>query len=160
MENSLGDLVGVFGFIKPGLFRQTEVKTLSTRGARQRIEPYMLRRRKEDALPDLPPKVLDTKWIDLTGSQRRAYDQAEAQGVNRLKHTPDVTLQHVLALITELKQICNFNPINGESSKLEFLHAGFLEQACQQDGKVLIFSQYVKTLEELNKHLASMLWKP
>jgi len=39
------------------------------------IEPFYLRRRKEDVLTDLPDKYYNTMWVDLTPAQRRAYDQ-------------------------------------------------------------------------------------
>ncbi|GEM_PF-1181877 len=149
LENKLEDVVSVFGFIQPGLFQASEVPFLGAQALRERIRPYVLRRLKKDALPDLPETVDDTKWLDLTEAQRQAYNRAETQGVIRLRQTTDVTVVNVLALIQQLKQICNFDPETGESTKLEFLHEEFLEQACQDDGKALIISQYVKTLENL-----------
>jgi len=153
LENRLEDVVSIFGFIQPGLFQASEVPFLGTQALRERIRSYVLRRRKEDALPDLPETVEDTIWLDLTEAQRQAYDRAETQGIVSLRHTTDVTVQHVLALIQRLKQICNFDPETGESTKLEFLHEEFLEKACQDDGKALIISQYVRTLENLAERL-------
>jgi len=154
LENRLEDLATVFGFIKPGLFQPSEVPFLSARAVRERVRPYVLRRRKEEALPDLPEKVVDTKWLELTESQRRAYDRAEQEGTDRLRGTRDVTVQHVLALIQQLKQICNFDPDTGESTKIEFLLEEYLEEACNDDQKALVISQYVKTLEEIERRIA------
>jgi len=153
LENKLEDMAAIFGFIKPGLFQAGEIPYLSPRDVRERARPYVLRRRKKEALPELPDKVVDTKWLELTESQRRAYDRAEEAGTARLRTIPDVTLQHVLALIQHLKQVCNFDPDSGESTKAEFLLEEFLEEACQDDGKALVISQYVKTLEELEKRV-------
>jgi SNF2 family DNA or RNA helicase len=158
LENKLEDIVTVFGFVKPGLFRPGESTFLTPAAVRERVRPYMLRRLKKDALPDLPQKVIDTKLLELPESQRRAYDQAERGGVDRLRGTREVTVQHVLALIQQLKQICNFDPKTGESAKVEFLQEEFLETACEDDGKALVISQYVNTLEELEKRLAK--YKP
>lgn len=152
LENRLEDMISIFGFVKPGLFQTSNISLLLAT-VREHVRPYVLRRRKEEALPELPDKVIDTKLLELTESQRQTYDQAEREGVIRLRGTPDITLQHVLALIQKLKQICNFDPHSSESAKIEFLREEFLEVACQDDGKALIISQYVRTLEELEKHL-------
>jgi SNF2 family DNA or RNA helicase len=39
------------------------------------IEPFYLRRRKEEVLKDLPEKYYTTQWVDLTPQQRKAYDE-------------------------------------------------------------------------------------
>ncbi len=153
LENRLEDLASVFNFVRPGLFHPDHVPGLSLPVIRSRIGPLMLRRRKEDALPELPKKVVDTKWLELEESQRRSYDRAEGLGVDRLKATPDITVQHILALIQQLKQICNFDPVTRESCKMEFLTEEFLPEACQDGDKVLIFSQYVKSLEQIEPGL-------
>ena len=48
----------------------------------------------------------------------------------------------LLALITRLKQICNFEPEGDESCKLDALQV-LLESAAAMGTKVLLFSQYV-----------------
>jgi superfamily II DNA or RNA helicase len=148
LENSLEDLIGVFGFVKPGLFNARAAQFLSPREARGHVQPYILRRRKKDALPDLPEKVLDTKWLELSEAQRRTYEKAEREGVTRLRESREVGLTHVLALIQRLKQICNFDPDTKESSKMEFL-GEYLEEACAEDQKALVISQYVTTLKQV-----------
>ena len=155
LENKLEDIVAVFGFVKPGLFQASEVPALSVRAVRERVRPYLLRRRKEDLRDQLklPQKVVDTKWLELTESQRRAYDRAELEGTNRLRANVDATVQHILALIQALKQICNFDPDTGESTKSEFLLEEYLPEACSDDQKALVFSQYVRTLDEVASRL-------
>lgn len=39
------------------------------------IEPFFIRRRKEEVLDDLPDKYYTQVWVDLTPQQRRAYEQ-------------------------------------------------------------------------------------
>lgn len=39
------------------------------------IEPFFIRRRKEEVLDDLPDKYYTSVWVDLTPQQRKAYDQ-------------------------------------------------------------------------------------
>ncbi|MCL0046569.1 SWF/SNF helicase family protein, partial [Dehalococcoidales bacterium] len=61
-------------------------------------------------------------------------------------------MQHVLALITRLKQICNFDPETGESAKAEFV-LSHLDEICEGEDKVILFSQYVETLKILHNKM-------
>ena len=154
LENSAEDLASIFNFIRPGLFARGETKGMSARGIQERIRPFMLRRRKQDVLKDLPPLVVDTTLLDLSQKQRVAYDRAEIDGVMNLRSNQQVTIQHVLALIGALKLICNFEPQSGESSKVDYLKNEFLPEACTGDQKALVVSQYVQTLTALQSELA------
>lgn len=146
LENSVADTVGIFRFVKPGLFKRREEPSPAV--LRERIEPYILRRRKIDVLKDLPLKVPDTKYVTMEEAQRIAYGRAEQQGIIELREGDQIAVQDVLALITKLKQICNFDPRTDESAKLEFL-SDYIGEAIAQADKVIVVSQYVKTLEWL-----------
>ena len=52
------------------------------------------------------------------------------------------TIQHVFELVLRLKQICNFDPATGASSKLERLEAD-LEEIATSGRKAIVFSQWV-----------------
>lgn len=149
LENRIEDLHSIFSFLRPGLLRDTD---FSPSVVRRKIEPYFLRRRKEDVLKDLPPKVLQDQWLELTPAQRSAYERAEQEGVIELRSGTDITVQHVLALITRLKQICNFDPETGESAKAEFV-LSHLDEICEGEDKVILFSQYVETLKILHNKM-------
>lgn len=139
IENRLEDLVSIYGFLKPGLLQAEGLTPLAARNA---IKPWFLRRRKRDVLKDLPDKKAFDQWIALEGAQRAAYEQAEEQGRVYLRELGDeVTVTHVLELLTRLKQLCNRDPKTGQSAKLEFL-IDKLDEAVAADSKVLVFSQY------------------
>lgn len=109
----------------------------------ERHRELQLRRKKSDVLDDLPPKIETILRIDLTPAQRAAYDRAEKEGVVRLKAMGgDVTIQHVFELISRLKQICNFDPETGESSKMDDA-AERLDEIAARGHRALVFSQYV-----------------
>ena len=61
----------------------------------------------------------------------------------------------LLALITRLKQICNFEPEGDESCKLDALQV-LLESAAAMGTKVLLFSQYVDALNRLSQSIDAM----
>lgn len=148
LENRLEELISVFRHIKPGALKGSDAAHPWM--VRDAIKPNFLRRRKTDALPDLPDKLHNEIWLELTSGQRETYDRAEREGKVALNAQGDqVTVQHVLALITKLKQICNMDPVSGESCKLEYLTEQ-LEDISEQDDKALVFSQYPrKTLDAL-----------
>ena len=107
-----------------------------------RHRELQLRRKKADVLEDLPEKQVTLLPIELYAAQRASYDKAEQEGVVYLRSLGrDITIQHVLELITRLKQICNADPVNGESSKLDDIRER-LELLAGQGHKALVFSQY------------------
>jgi len=152
LENRLDDLISIFAYLKPGLLHYDDaLKPLKVKEA---IKPYFLRRRKADALPELPEKHHEEAWLELSTAQRETYDKAEKEGIVELNEKGDsVTVTHILALITKLKQICNIDPVSQESCKIEYLLEK-LEEVSEQDDKALVFSQYPeKTLKVLEPKL-------
>ena len=107
-----------------------------------RHRQLQLRRKKGEVLEDLPEKQVTLLPIELHAKQRASYDKAEQEGVVYLRSLGrDITIQHVLELITRLKQICNADPQGGESSKLDDIEER-LELLVGQGHKALVFSQY------------------
>ncbi|MGD9634282.1 MAG: DEAD/DEAH box helicase [Pirellulales bacterium] len=150
IENSIDDLVGIFEFVAPGQV----TPGMKPRAAGKAVSDFVLRRTKEQVLTDLPPKMFRDAELDLSPAQAEAYQLAEDEGVIKLREMKDlVTIQHVFELVLRLKQICNFDPATGESSKFERLEAD-LEECAESGRKAIVFSQWVETLTELKSRLA------
>jgi len=150
VENSTDDLVGIFEFLAPG-FLSPEMKP---RRMGRAVGDYVLRRTKEQVLSDLPPKLVHDAELELSPEQRESYRLAEDQGVVRLSALgSSLSIQHVFELVLRLKQICNFDPLSGASSKLERLSAD-LEEIAASGRKAIVFSQWVETLRRLALKLA------
>ena len=80
--------------------------------------------------------------MPLHARQKESYDRAEREGIVYLKSLgAEVRVQHVLELITRLKQICNVDPETGHSSKLRDIRER-LGQLVAQGHRALVFSQY------------------
>ena len=140
IENTSQDAVAIFSILVPGLFGAAELPNTAT--VRRKIAQYTLRRSIEDTDVDIPKFTSLPHWLELTDAQRARYDLAEIQGVSHIKALGDeATRINVLALISELKQICNYDEESGESCKLEFLKDA-LEEIIANDDKALVFSQY------------------
>jgi hypothetical protein len=109
---------------------------------RATLKTLQLRRKKGDVLPDLPPLRIEELTLELGVRQREAYHRAEREGTLRLRQFgPSLTITHVLELISRLKQICNAEPVSGESAKLEDISAR-LATLVAEGHRALIFSQF------------------
>jgi SNF2 family DNA or RNA helicase len=150
IENSPEDLVAIFDFLLPGYLRPG----MEPRRIGRATGDHVLRRTKNHVLTDLPPKLYRDAELDLSDAQRETYRTAEQKGVVRLADMGQkLTIQHVFELVLRLKQICNFDPATGASSKLERLEAD-LEEVSASDQKAIVFSQWVQTLQWLNQRLS------
>ncbi len=109
---------------------------------RHRHRELQLRRKKAEVLQDLPPKLTTKLRIPLLPKQRQSYDRAEREGIVHLRELGrDVRVQHVLELISRLKQICNAEPESGQSGKFEDIHDR-VETLARQGNRAIVFSQY------------------
>jgi SNF2 family DNA or RNA helicase len=139
LENRLDDLISLLDFAAPGEFDPSAMG----RGLRSLMERVRLRRRRAEVLDDLPPKFASVIGLDLEPAQRAAYLKAEIEGTVWLRSLGrKLQISHVLELILRLKQICNFCPETGGSTKLADLRRR-LDEFGAAGAKALLFSQFV-----------------
>lgn len=149
IENSVEDLRGIFEFVAPG---HLEPK-MKPRAVGRAVADYVLRRTKDQVSIDLPPKLIRDADVALTPEQIESYRLAEDEGIVHLREMKqELTIQHVFELVLRLKQICNFDPATGASSKYERLEAD-LEECAASGRKAIVFSQWVQTITELSSRL-------
>ncbi len=149
IENSSEDLVGIFDFLAHGYLSPA----MKPRQMAKATRDYVLRRTKDMVLTDMPPKLFRDAELELTPEQSSTYQMAEEEGVLRLEGMGEgITIQHVFELVLRLKQICNFDPVTGASSKLERIEAD-MEEVAASGQKAIIFSQWVHCLDRLKEHL-------
>ena len=149
IENSTDDLAGIFDFVSPGVVRPG----MKPRAMGAAVSDSVLRRTKDRVLTDLPPKLIRDEQVDLTAQQWETYQRAEQEGVVKLGDLgAEVPIQHVFELVLRLKQICNFDPVTGASSKAERLEAD-LEECAASGRKAIVFSQWVESINQLEQRL-------
>ncbi len=149
IENHPDDLINLFAFIDAG---RIPAGTPPRRIA-QYTSDSILRRTKDVVQSDMPPKLIRDLEVELTPAQRQAYTLAEEEGIIHLNELGEtISVQHVFQLVMRLKQICNFDPLTGESAKLEQLLTD-LEEVAESGRKALVFSQWVEPLIVLAKAL-------
>ena len=95
LENRTDDVVAIFGFLNPEIFRRTS-PPYDEKMVRDRIAPYFLRRRVADVLTELPDKVPNEQWLYLNDDQRASYDRAYQEGRAALSQ-PGASRIHVFS---------------------------------------------------------------
>lgn len=172
VENSLRDLWSIFAFVEPGLLgtessfrRRFELPIAdgderATHALRSRLEPFVLRRTKEDVARELPERTEQVIDCDLSPLQRRLYRgiaEAARRDVLALIGESDGTLAatvHVLAALTRLRQVCAHPglilPEYLEDPEASGKFEAFLEtvdEILSGGHKVLVFSAFASMLK-------------
>lgn len=178
LENHLGEAWSLFDFLLPGLlgterqfarlFRvpiEKEGNADRRRQLQRRVAPFLLRRRKDDVLAELPPKSEILRTVELEGGQRDLYesirlamhrevrDAIAACGLGRSRIV-------VLDALLKLRQVCCDPRLVDlvearrvrESAKLELLMT-LLPDMIEEGRRVLLFSQFTSMLELIESAL-------
>jgi superfamily II DNA or RNA helicase len=175
IENNTFDLYGQLSFACPGLlgtkqyFKQIYSVPIDqfkdSRRAlelQKRINPFVLRRTKEQVAKELPDKTEMIIYCEMGTQQREVYDSCREEIRDYLMGNTEDELtkssMHVLQGITKLRQICNSPALlskdkfyGNASAKMDVL----LEQIENKSPhhKILIFSQFVSMLDLIKKEL-------
>jgi len=150
IENRPEELASLYEFMEVVPPRATpDIRQLTSLS-----KQFILRRTKNLVMTDMPPRLDRDEFLELAPAQRMAYETAEKEGVIQLNEMGDsISIQHVFELVLRLKQITNFDPLTGESSKLERLEAD-MEEIAECGGKAILFSQWTACIDWLEQKLA------
>jgi len=178
LENSVLDLWSIFDFLMPGYlgtakdFREryeqpiTQQKNAPAQARlARRLRPFMLRRLKRDVAADLPARLEQVSFCELTTDQRAVYRQVieatrnevlSAAGAQSEARSRMVALNALL----RLRQVCcdlrllkleGLTPTQA-SGKLD-LFGELLAEALDGGHRVLVFSQFVSMLTLVKERL-------
>lgn len=181
LENHLEELRSITDFVLPGYLGSTEwfrrrfVRPIEEGDIRalevlkRSIEPFKLRRLKSQVLTDLPPKIDDVRYANLTPHQTVVYreilSRARSSGLFEKLEKPGVRLDymHVFSVLSQLKRLCDHPSLVVEGRESRSLKSGkfevfkeLLEQALEEGEKVVVFSQYLEMLDLIEAHLESL----
>ena len=149
IENSVNDLYAIFRFIKLNLLNQA----MNRIEMHRLMKPHFMRRRKKDVLKEMPPIILQDIPIELSPKQEEAYMNIWNNRYEMIKKGERrISSADIFSVITKLKQICNYDIESGESSKVEALKL-IISNLSAKDDKLIVFSQYVETLNQISKEL-------
>jgi SNF2 family DNA or RNA helicase len=174
VENRLEDLRSLFDFILPGYlgtaaaFKEQYRVPIEVMRNKEKADalrnitaPFLLRRLKTDKtiIKDLPEKIVTNEYAVLEKDQAALYESVVAESIKKSeKIDPKERSSLILSLLTSLKQICDHprvfdkeSPAVSQLSGKAQLLLTLLDEILANREKTLIFSQYVETLECLEK---------
>lgn len=179
IENSLSDLWAQMQFINPNMLSsfaffksnyQTPIEKLRDEDAgaelARMVQPYILRRTKEEVAKDLPPLSEKIEYIELGKKQSEVYEKVKSATRNFLLGLDDSDSSykfHVFAALTKLRQIANHptmvqDDYTGDEEKLSVI-TDQMESVIKSGHKVLVFSSFTKLLDIYKKQATSHNWK-
>lgn len=175
LENSTMDLWTQMTFINPGLlgtqsfFRneyQIPIEKYQDEKKTKRlfslIKPFMLRRHKSQVAKELPEKVENIHYADMTEQQEKVYEEAKSYYRNLILEQIEnegITKSQIMVLqgLTKLRQLANHplmvneNYKDGSGKADDVFHK--IQTVINEGHKVLIFSQFVKYLSIFRDYL-------
>jgi len=173
IENNLLELWNLFNFINPGLLgslnhfhtqfaipieRDNDLE--KKRSLKRLIKPFILRRKKDEVLDDLPEKTEIVLNVELSDEEKAFYEALRRTAIENIEKSEgaveDIRFQ-ILAEIMRLRRAC-CNPrliwkdSAMESSKLKLFESVVME-LIENGHKALVFSQFVDHLSILRELL-------
>ena len=165
IENHLGELWSIFQIVLPGLLpAKKEFMKLSTERVAQFIKPFVMRRKKEEVLTELPDLIEVVYKNELEDQQKAIYLAQLQQMQEHLGQVSDSEFQRnrveILTGLMRLRQICDtpalfMEDYQGESGKLDSLR-DLLVQIAEGGHRVLIFSQFRGMLDRIEQELPDL----
>lgn len=168
IENNIYDLWSIFDFLMPHyLLDYDDFKDSFEKNeeyyqiVKSKVAPFILRRKKEDVLKDLPEKYEVIITTEMSEEQRKLYDAFRMKAKEGFKtSTGGSKIMEILSIITRLRQICvdpstfvdNFV---GESGKITILKQ-IIEEKRKENHRFLIFSQFVSALNIVREEIEKM----
>ncbi len=178
MENHLGELWAQFDFLMPGFlgdsatFKRVYRTPIETHGdslqnerLSKRLQPFMLRRNKQDVADELPEKTEIIRSVPLHEKQAALYESIRLSMEKKVRDTiaqKGLARSHITILdaLLKLRQTCcdprtlNLQEAKKvtQSAKLDLLME-ILPELLEEGRRVLIFSQFTKMLTLIEAEL-------
>lgn len=175
IENSLAELWSIFDFTMPGYlygyrkFKESfetpiikDEDSYKTKKLKMLIEPFILRRIKEEVLTELPEKTVTVLNSEMEEEQQKIYmsymAEAREEVANEIVANGfEKNQMKILALLMRLRQICChpslfINNYEGGSGKLNQCME-IIKDAVQGNHKILLFSGYTSMFDILEEDL-------
>jgi TATA-binding protein-associated factor len=135
IQNNVLELWSLFDFLMPGFLgtekvfqdrfakpiaqsrfaksssKEQEAGALAIESLHKQVLPFLLRRLKEEVLDDLPPKILQNYYCDLSDLQKKLFDdftKKEGRSLQDMAGNPDKEAkQHIFQALQYMRKLCN-----------------------------------------------------
>ena len=135
IQNNVLELWSLFDFLMPGFLgtekifqdrfarpiaagrfakassKEQEASALAIESLHKQVLPFLLRRLKEEVLNDLPPKILQNYYCDLSDLQKKLFEDfhsKEAKSLQDMAGSADKEAkQHIFQALQYMRKLCN-----------------------------------------------------
>jgi TATA-binding protein-associated factor len=135
IQNNVLELWSLFDFLMPGFLgtekvfhdrfskpiaasrfsksssKEQEAGALAIEALHKQVLPFLLRRLKEEVLDDLPPKIIQNYYCDLSDLQKRLYEdftRKEGKAIQEKAASGDKEAkQHIFQALQYMRKLCN-----------------------------------------------------
>ncbi|KAF3308689.1 TATA-binding protein-associated factor mot1 [Orbilia oligospora] len=134
IQNSVLELWSLFDFLMPGFLgtekvfmdrfakpiansrnsksssKEQEAGALAIEALHKQVLPFVLRRLKEEVLDDLPPKIIQNYYCELSELQKQLYQEFSKKQSKDLPGTGDSSKeqkQHIFQALQYMRKLCN-----------------------------------------------------
>ena len=181
IQNHLGELWNLFQFINPGLlgqwsdfkarYMQTGLDTAHKESLKDLVQPFILRRRKEEVLDELPEKIVYEQMVELSDEEMTLYEAMRKYVEENLKKPSGgkkrgkgsggddrkVKIQFFAELTNLRLAACSMSLVHDNwtkgSSKTEALKSILDGLSLDGSNRVLVFSQFTSYLAQIRAML-------
>lgn len=164
VENDLAEFYNIIDLSIPGIWGDLQfIKTTSSKKSRllakKVVRPFVLRRTKAQVLADLPEKVENHVFLELSDSEKTFYAANLLNIKNRLQAVgTNKKYGEILKGLLELRQLCLWQKQPAlTSTKIDFLLEN-LELILGEGHKVLVFSQFTTYLDLIQDKIIERAW--
>lgn len=168
IENNLTELYSLFRFLNPSMFGSpdefnrnyaTPIQKNNDRDAlyelKKKIYPFILRRLKKDVLKELPEKVEQTIYVDMSDEQKIFYEQRrrfyhETVKAEIAQNGIKKSQFFILQAISELRQIASIPESKSENGIISPKREVLVEQLLDliaNNHKALVFANFLNALD-------------
>ena len=179
LENKLEDLYSIVQFANPDLLtplwefaaehfilkKEKKNRIFGYKNLdiiRQKLNPLVIRRKKEDVLDDLPEQVTNSYYIDLTKQQlkiHQGYLMSLMPILNKKFLTP-IDARRIQELLTAMRMVCNSTFLidrkTNLSPKLNELEGLLVDLVLENKRKVVIFTEWTTMTFLIGKKLSEL----
>jgi TATA-binding protein-associated factor len=135
IQNNVLELWSLFDFLMPGFLgsekvfhdrfskpiaasrnakansKEQEAGALAIEGLHKQVLPFLLRRLKEEVLNDLPPKIIQNYYCDLSELQRKLFSDFGKKEKGRIQQAADEKStegqKHIFQALQYMRKLCN-----------------------------------------------------
>ncbi|MBS0627174.1 MAG: DEAD/DEAH box helicase, partial [Verrucomicrobia bacterium] len=181
IENKITDIKALFDLVLPqylpsdSYFKEHFLMPIEKEGDTYKkqllskmIRPFVLRRKKTEVLLELPEKVEEIAYCDLSSEQKSLYAEVFSSSQKGIRQEMEKSSGsnmgvHIFALFSKLKQICDhpclalgdIEDFHEHSSGKWDLFVELLQEARESHQKVVVFTQYLKMMDIIKMYLES-----